>query len=212
MLIVSVTEDDLEAARRRLGIPGSSGLMHGLEMVCCRGSEIGHLRRWTNEILAEVEKDPPLLNDRDYSGRAAIKLSDLIVRGVATAHCEHGRHRKSRQRRLVEHAIDLAHENAQEIHSVAELSKESGASIRTLRRGFQERFGVSPKTYLLAQRLGGARRDLRSENQRPLVTDVANRWGFWHMGQFAADYRTMFGELPSETLRGRPALRQFHRS
>lgn len=25
--------------------------------------------------------------------------------------------------------------------------------------------------------------------------------GFWHMGQFAADYRAIYGELPSKTLR-----------
>jgi len=37
--------------------------------------------------------------------------------------------------------------------------------------------------------------------QRTLVTDVANSWGFWHMGQFAADFRRQFGELPSETVR-----------
>jgi len=30
---------------------------------------------------------------------------------------------------------------------------------------------------------------------------VANAWGFWHMGQFARDYRRLFGELPSDTLR-----------
>jgi len=34
-----------------------------------------------------------------------------------------------------------------------------------------------------------------------LVADVANRHGFWHMGQFAKDYRKTFGELPSETLK-----------
>jgi AraC-like DNA-binding protein len=33
------------------------------------------------------------------------------------------------------------------------------------------------------------------------VTAVALRWGFGHLGQFAADYRARFGELPSETLR-----------
>ena len=32
------------------------------------------------------------------------------------------------------------------------------------------------------------------------VAEVASRWGFWHMGQLAADYRQLFGELPSETL------------
>ena len=84
---------------------------------------------------------------------------------------------------------------------MTDLSQESGASIRTLRRGFQERFGVSPKAYLLAQRLIGARRALRSATKQTLVTDVANNWGFWHMGQFAADYRRQFGELPSETRR-----------
>jgi AraC-like DNA-binding protein len=33
------------------------------------------------------------------------------------------------------------------------------------------------------------------------VHDVATRWGFWNLGEFAADYRRQFGELPSETLR-----------
>ncbi|NOR23809.1 MAG: helix-turn-helix domain-containing protein [Desulforhopalus sp.] len=36
------------------------------------------------------------------------------------------------------------------------------------------------------------------------VIDVSNVWGFWHMGQFAADYRNLFGELPSETLQKVP--------
>ncbi|GHU15365.1 hypothetical protein AGMMS50225_28560 [Betaproteobacteria bacterium] len=33
------------------------------------------------------------------------------------------------------------------------------------------------------------------------VGDIAARWGFWHLSHFAADYKEMFGELPSDTLR-----------
>ncbi len=33
------------------------------------------------------------------------------------------------------------------------------------------------------------------------VIEIAFGWGFTHMGQFSSDYRHMFGEKPSETLR-----------
>jgi transcriptional regulator GlxA family with amidase domain len=62
-------------------------------------------------------------------------------------------------------------------------------------------FGVGPKEYLKVFRLISVRRQLRAASARTTrVTDVANGLGFWHMGQFAADYRQRFGELPSETL------------
>jgi AraC family ethanolamine operon transcriptional activator len=34
------------------------------------------------------------------------------------------------------------------------------------------------------------------------VQAAAVRWGFFHFGQFARDYKLQFGELPSLTLRG----------
>ena len=201
MLLVSVTEDSLEAARQRLGIPGSKEAMDGLEMVCCQGSKLARLRRWILRSLAAVVENPAILHDREHTEDAEIEVSDLIVRALVTGRNDHEHHRSIRRRHLVEQAVRLARDNAQDIRSVAELSEESGASERTLRRGFQERFGVSPKAYLLTQRLTGARRQLRSATQHTLVTDIANNWGFWHMGQFAADYRRQFGELPSETRR-----------
>ena len=45
------------------------------------------------------------------------------------------------------------------------------------------------------------RHELLAGSADTRISDVANRWGFWHMGSFAADYRKQFGELPSETLR-----------
>jgi AraC-like DNA-binding protein len=40
------------------------------------------------------------------------------------------------------------------------------------------------------------------------VHAIAERWGFWHTGEFASDYRRLFGQLPSETLHGLPGWAQ----
>ena len=85
--------------------------------------------------------------------------------------------------------------------TVNELSRTVGVSERTLLRLFQERFGISPKAYLCKIRLNGVRHNLTiSSPDEVKVVDIANDWGFWHMGQFAADYKQLFDELPSTTL------------
>ena len=85
--------------------------------------------------------------------------------------------------------------------TVESLCQVAKTNQRPLHRAFQENCGVSPKAYLQAYRLNGTRKLLRrSTPQSDTVGAAANRWGFWHMGQFAADYRRQFGELPSATL------------
>lgn len=70
--------------------------------------------------------------------------------------------------------------------------------MATLERAFSEEFGVSPKSYMQSQRLNAARRDLLIAEPEGFVADIANRWDFWYMGRFAAEYRKQFGELPSK--------------
>lgn len=85
--------------------------------------------------------------------------------------------------------------------SLADLCAVAKASPRTIQYIFMDRFGVSPKQYIQARKLNGVYRDLcRAEHHGTKISDVANDWGFWHMGQFAADYRRLFSELPSETM------------
>ena len=86
--------------------------------------------------------------------------------------------------------------------TVEGLVRQTGASERTLEYVFQERLGLSPKKYIRTYRLNRARRELTNPTHPGRkISDVANAWGFWHMGQFAGDYKALFGELPSETLR-----------
>jgi AraC family ethanolamine operon transcriptional activator len=52
-------------------------------------------------------------------------------------------------------------------------------------------------------RLNAVRQELKAASAgTATVREIARRWGFWHTGEFAAAYRRLFGELPSQTLNG----------
>lgn len=87
--------------------------------------------------------------------------------------------------------------------TVADLCIELGVSRRTLQYSFQDVLDLNPVKFLRAIRLNAVRRALKAAppNGRSTVADVAARWGFWHLSHFSAEYKTMFGELPSDTLR-----------
>lgn len=103
------------------------------------------------------------------------------------------------RRRALNQAIGHMLANLDDPISIEEICRESGASWRTLNRAFKEQFGQGPKSYYIRLRLNRVREDLLSGSFNGTITDAANRQGFWHMGQFARDYRQFFGELPSQT-------------
>lgn len=75
-------------------------------------------------------------------------------------------------------------------------------SERPLNYGFQEVFGVSPMAYLKTLRLQSVRTQLQlADPAATAIAEIANRFGFHSLGHFSRDYKTMFGELPSETLK-----------
>ena len=98
-------------------------------------------------------------------------------------------------------AVAYIEKHAGDPLTVRGLVRSTGVSERTLEYVFRERLGLSPKAYIRTYRLNRVRRDLIKSSQFAVkIADIANSWGFWHMGQFAKDYRKFFGELPSETL------------
>ena len=86
--------------------------------------------------------------------------------------------------------------------SLAEMAAAGGVSVRTLSNAFRSIHGTSPMAWVKMLRLEKARADLISADHRERsVADIATRWGFFHLGKFAVDYRKAFYESPSETLR-----------
>jgi AraC family ethanolamine operon transcriptional activator len=92
----------------------------------------------------------------------------------------------------------LANERIGERLSIPALCEEIGVAQRTLEQGFRDHLGLSPRRYLTVLRLHAARRALLLDSDLPVAT-LARRCGINHPGRFACDYRTLFGELPTET-------------
>ena len=125
-----------------------------------------------------------------------------LVRALSVTTAVGGVDNLKKRQEAVSRAVEFIDATAAEAPRVEDVYRAAGVSWRTLDRAFQERFGMPPKRYIASARLSGARRELRHSPPEASIADVANRWGFWHLGRFAADYREMFGELPSETRRG----------
>jgi AraC family transcriptional regulator, ethanolamine operon transcriptional activator len=102
--------------------------------------------------------------------------------------------------RVLKAALAAINDRPEDVLTVSDLCRIAKASERTLDYAFTERFGLPPALYMKARRLNAARNDLcRDDEPSVRVADIANKWGFWHLGQFARDYRSWFGELPSDT-------------
>jgi AraC family transcriptional regulator, ethanolamine operon transcriptional activator len=157
------------------------------------------VRQLRDELLAEwLEAIPPEVDDKQLPNRA-------------------------RRKQLVDGATALMLQEQETPKTMLEICAALGTSRRTLNYVFQDVLGTSPVHYFRAVRLNAVRRELlagapmgaqrgsgadsepgaKANGPKNSVQDIAARWGFWHLSQFAQDYRKLFGELPSATLKGR---------
>ena len=82
------------------------------------------------------------------------------------------------------------------------LARERGITRQHLNRCFRQTYAVAVNEFVHLWRLNQVRKVLLT-NGRPVmtVTEAAYSCGFQHLGRFAGEYRELFGETPSETLR-----------
>ena len=106
------------------------------------------------------------------------------------------------RRRLVAAADEFLRSHVDRPIYTEDLCDALGTSASALAEAFHAVFAVSPHRFLKLRRLSLVRAALATRKEPfPLVKSVALSHGFWHLGQFAHDYRAAFGESPSETLR-----------
>ncbi len=105
---------------------------------------------------------------------------------------------------LYRRALQLVEDQDRGPLSVADLAHQLGVPATSLREAFMETIGVTTGTWLRQHRLDGARRDLaQAAGTDMTVSEIAMKWGFWHLGRFSAYYAQRYGHVPSDLLRVR---------
>ncbi|WP_197441610.1 helix-turn-helix domain-containing protein [Thalassoglobus neptunius] len=185
--------DVQEAAAPR--IPLSQAMV-----VRCRADSVRQLRRLLHQISATLQSPSTQDNAEREMELLSQTLPKLLIR-VITEATNGGVPRISAKRRdLVSHAILLIQQSSHSPITVEEICDRTGVSMRTLQYAFRQCLNVTPKAYIQAYRLQCVKAELAGHRHSPvLVSEVANKWGFWHMGDFARIYQRFFQEKPSET-------------
>jgi AraC family ethanolamine operon transcriptional activator len=161
--------------------------------------------RLVMEQLDQAVQHAPATFESVVAQQAAKQKLVLEVR-----HLLGGPHEPKRQigrpvvsrKQIIRMSLEFVDRHAGEYLSVDQVAAAAGVSERTLRDAFQHHFGVGPVRYLNLRTLHQIRRLLKAADpSQATVAGIAARFGVWHFGRLAQDYRFLFGELPSQTLR-----------
>ena len=170
-------------------------LAHNAQQHLADPLELQRLKSISEGILACLSRNPPIVSGlRELEADLRYLLVSIVTDQDRTLQTE----TRAQRQKAVDRAVEIIASN--ESLTIAEVCRYAAISQRSLDRAFKERFGISPKRYMIARRLGAARRSIQNAPPDARIADIACDHGFWHLGRFASDYKLMFGELPSETL------------
>ena len=108
-----------------------------------------------------------------------------------------------RENHIVRQVADYLDAHLDREVSLLDLCRLTGRSARMIEYAFKRVTGMGPMRYLKHLRLTRARALLReSTPDERNVSECGYAAGFNHLGRFSSEYRELYSERPSETLRG----------
>ena len=192
---MSLTREDLAIAR---GVTTSAVT----RLVRPESAAMGHLLRLHDKVARLAKAAPDGLAQPEVAGPLERALIQAMIRCLTSTPLEM-RAATRRHAEIIARLEDLLAANRDRPLYLAEICATTGVSERTLRVCCHEHLGMGPVRYLWLRRMHLARAALISADPNSAtVTSIATDHGFWELGRFSVEYRTLFGESPSISLRG----------
>jgi AraC-like DNA-binding protein len=202
LLMVNVREEALQRfAGAWIGAPVARLRFPGVAPLDARRSAL-----WarTVQFVESVFSEPALLANDLLRDAAADTLLAAALTAFPIEIVEGPRSPRSDEalpsavRRALAHIEDNAHRSV----SIDEIAGAARMSVRGLQTAFRRHLDTTPTAALKAARLSAAHAELVAADPGVAsVAAIARRWGYQHLGRFAAEYRAQYGELPRDTLR-----------
>lgn len=96
---------------------------------------------------------------------------------------------------------DLLTNNIEQFIDIPDIAKELNISESQLHSIFKKDYGITPKKYLQNLRLNAIKKELLLADPHSFnISNIAQKYNFFHMSHFSLEYKKMFGQTPSETL------------
>lgn len=142
--------------------------------------------------------DPGLARDPRVSRRLAGTLSAAFLTACFPDESPGAEIRP----RIVSRVVAAMEDDPARDWTASDLARTAGVGIRRLQQGFRRYLDSTPTQELTSIRLRRVHADLLG-GHADTVAEAASRWGFTHLGRFAAAYKRHYGVSPSHTLRYR---------
>ena len=165
-----------------------------------RCSELPNLCNLLTLLCQEVEDGsatPQIL--QHYVRALACKLLTDIDSNVCMA-------RNDQQSECYSRLVTYIEQNIKDEISVEALARHANISLRSLYLLFEKHANTTPRNFIRQKKLEKVYATLMDPARNIInVTAVALDYGFTHLGRFSEFYRSTYGVLPSDALRGRVA-------
>jgi AraC-like DNA-binding protein len=136
-----------------------------------------------------------------HSGHADDRMLQAIVNAVQGTSPREPRARLVRMEKTIVKALDFIRSDVDGVIRLTDICDFVDVKERTFRRLFHDYFGMSPNHYLKLRQLNLVRRAIRFAEAGIGVTSILSAHGVTEFGRFAGEYKSLFGESPSETAR-----------
>lgn len=172
---------------------------HGWMLLHLPADELGRLQLHISSVFESAAKSPAATRADDARTAIQEALLDAIASALVAGEIDRSEAR-ARYKEIVDHIERTMQGRQAADFYCAALASELGVSVRTLSSAVHAVCGTSPLRYSQLRRLWAVRRQLRQGAPGLTVRASALAHGFGHMGDFSKLYRSVIGELPSQTL------------